>query len=194
MLKIQLRYMWQNIVLILIIIIGIVLYLYLGRRGYDGGTLSHKALLGGKDVVKDLKKHPRSKSELEIVTILEKLLGVKFPTVNPDWLSWKGRSLELDGYNEKLKLAIEFSGPQHTKWVSSAEPYEEYEERVAKDIAKREICKANGVNLIVVDYTIPRAYWTHYLKSRLYDYGYISDKPYEYLAEYIPQPYKQGVW
>jgi hypothetical protein len=133
--------------------------------------------------VKDLKKHPRSKTESKIVCELEKITGEKFPTVNPSWLMWKGRTLELDGYNDKLKIAIEVDGWWHGHWESTKEPYKDYFERVVKDVVKTKICKRRGVYLIRVDSKLPSTHWRNYLLSRLYDAKWLKDEPLNYIKK-----------
>jgi hypothetical protein len=123
------------------------------------------------DKVKDLKIYPRSKSEADIIKELEKITNAKFPTILPSWLLYNGKSLELDGYNADLGIALEFSGPQHTKWIPSNEPYKTYLNRVMNDEAKKRICKENNVYLIVVDMNLPKIHWNKYLRSRLRDFN-----------------------
>lgn len=122
---------------------------------------------GGK--IKDLKRFPRSKSEAAVIKLLEEITGAKFPTVLPDWLKRGDKLLELDGYNESLKIALEFSGPQHTKWNSSEETYDKYFNRINNDAAKKILCADNGVSLIVIDMSLPKQHWRNYLLSRLRD-------------------------
>jgi hypothetical protein len=110
--------------------------------------------------------------------------------VNPEWLKWKGRSLELDGYNAPMRLALEFSGPLHTKWTPSVEPYLSYFDRIVRDVVKRRMCAKRGVNLIVLDFTLPRAHWRDYFLSRLYDLKYITERPVNYIAEQIAEPFR----
>jgi len=140
--------------------------------------------------IKNLKINPRTKSEANVIRMLEDLTGASFPTVNPNWLRWKGRTLELDGYNEKLKIALEFSGPLHTKWFPEREPYEKYFDRVVKDIVKLRVCKKNNVNLIVVDMILPSKHWRDYLESRLYDIGFLSERPTSYIPEQTAEPFR----
>lgn len=46
----------------------------------------------------------------------EKIFKAKFPKTKPKWLrNSKGNLMELDGYNEKLKIAFEYQGRQHYK-------------------------------------------------------------------------------
>lgn len=149
-----------------------------------------KIYQGGADIVKDLRAHPRTRSEAAVVAVLEELTGAKFPTVNPDWLIYKGRTLELDGYNADLRLALEFSGPLHTKWFPNKESYAAYHERVMRDRAKLRICRKHGVTLIVVDSSLPRTHIRAYLRSRLFDAGHIAERPGDYIAAQTHEPYR----
>lgn len=142
---------------------------------------------GAADREKDLGKHPRSKSEQFVVDIFEKYTGKKFPTVYPEWLLYNGKHLELDGYCEPLKLAVEFSGPQHTKWYPNKESHDDYLERICRDEAKIKICKKHGVRLFVIDMRIPRHAMHTYIRSRLYDVG-LMPMPYDYIPEQIFAP------
>ena len=144
----------------------------------------------GGDAVKDLNVFPRSRSEASVIKILEDLCQDKFPTVNPSWLVWRGRTLELDGYNEKLGIALEFSGPLHTKWFPTKESYAKYFERIVKDVVKKRTCKKKGVHLIIIDMSLPPRHWKNYLLSRLYDIGMQSTKPYGYIDEQIASPFR----
>lgn len=154
-----------------------------------------------KDRVKDLKKHPRTKSEALAIDILEKIMGVSFPTVNPDWLrvsedGGPSHTIELDGYNAAVGVALEFSGPLHTKWTPSVEPYEGYLRRVILDQAKIELCKKHSVCLIVIDMTLPRAHWRNYIASRLQDCGKLpKDRAiyFQYVDPQIAVPYRDEI-
>lgn len=169
-----------------------ILFLVIAYWVYTRWCCVHSTLYtGGKDVIKDLKKHPRSKSEQSVITDLEHLTGKKFPTVNPDWLLYDGKTLELDGYNEELSLALEFSGPLHTKWFPKKESYEKYIQRVEKDAFKRKKCEERGVRLIVIDTALPRHLWKPYLQSRLYDFK-MGDAPVHYVNEMHVEPWRKN--
>ncbi len=139
--------------------------------------------------IKDLDKHPRSKSEAEAIRLLENCVNAKFPTVYPKWLMWRGHTLELDGYNEKLKLAMEFSGPLHTKWNPSYESYLIYFSRIVRDVVKQRMCKKHGVKLIILDVSLNKLHWNNYILSRLFDYG-MKEKPVVYIEEQQFIPYR----
>lgn len=173
--------LWLCLALLLLIVIMVALR-------YQ--TISE--IVGAYDRVKDLTKHPRTKSEAEVIRIIEKITNEKFPTVYPGWLRYKGRKLELDGYSRKLKIGVEFSGPLHTKFYADKETYAQYHERLQRDRAKIEICKRNGVHLIVIDMSIPSRHWVTYIRSRLYDIGYLKEKPLDYMMEKIAEPYENA--
>lgn len=75
---------------------------------------------------------------------------------NDDGKRARGKRLELDGYCESAKIAFEFQGAQHlTQHYERNHLYHRgkptsFDETVANDKAKVELCKLNGVKLIVV--------------------------------------------
>jgi hypothetical protein len=153
-----------------------------GRRGVDDVDANKNTV-----IYKDLTQHPRSRSEAAVITELESITGAAFPTAYPPWLTWRGSRLELDGYNEQLHVALEFSGPLHTKWTPTVEPYEHYYRRIVRDVVKRRVCANRGIHLIIVDMRLPRGQQRNYLLSRLYDIGIISDRPTNYhIAQEAP--------
>jgi hypothetical protein len=175
------------ICLILLVITIAAIFVALWIAG--GREISTRRRVGGRLAVGG----GRSKSEAAAVKILEAITGREFPTVNPQWLKWRGgRPLELDGYNEELALALEFSGPLHTKWYPERESYSAYFERVVRDVFKRRACARRGVHLIVLDMTTPRRHWQHYLESRLYDLGYLTTRPADYITEQVGEPFRNA--
>lgn len=77
----------------------------------------------------------------------EKMFNEKFPSMWPSWLiGVNGRRLELDGYCEKLGIAFEHNGEQHSKKID----YYYNKNIIKNDKIKRELCKKNGVNLITI--------------------------------------------
>jgi len=182
----------QIIIIFGIVVIAIIFILcikaFMMKRRLIGGGRQIRA-----DVRKDLIKYPRSKSEARAIVLLENITGLKFPTVNPGWLEWRGRTLELDGYNAENKLAFEFSGPLHYKWYPETEEYRAYIERVVRDVIKLAVCKQHGVALIVLDMRVPEIHWNKYLKSRLYDVGFIEHEPYDYVPPVRDEVYRNVV-
>jgi len=95
--------------------------------------------------------------------IFESLFNCKFNKCRPDWLKNPNtnRNLELDGFNECLKLAFEYDGEFHykrSKKYSSKKLLKQQE----RDIMKDELCKINNITLIRIPYTIKKEdYQTH---------------------------------
>jgi hypothetical protein len=65
------------------------------------------------------------------------------------------KPMELDLFCEELKLAVEFNGAQHYKFCSFFHRSEsDFNDQIARDKLKNELCEKNGVKLITVPYTI----------------------------------------
>ena len=107
--------------------------------------------------------HPRrtfrSEGERICCTIMEEIYGVPFTTVRPDWLRnpETGRNLEIDCYNDDLKLGLEFNGKQHTVYPNwTGQTYEQFIQQVRRDQLKVELCDRHGVYLITVPHTVAK--------------------------------------
>jgi hypothetical protein len=69
--------------------------------------------------------------------------------VKPPWLN----GLELDGYNDDLKLAFEYQGKQHYEWVPYFHKEEkQFDDQQERDQRKYAACSARDVCLIVIPY------------------------------------------
>ena len=64
-------------------------------------------------------KKKYSKGETECRKVLEKLFRKTFPNERPDFMfnSNTNHNLELDMYNRDLRLACEYNGIQHSKYI-----------------------------------------------------------------------------
>ncbi len=66
-----------------------------------------------------------------------------------------GHNLELDLYNDELKLGIEYSGVQHYKFVPFFHKnYEHFLTQKYRDEIKRMLCEKNDIKLIEIPYTV----------------------------------------
>lgn len=166
------------IYVILLILLIIIAFLWAEKGKYLGGGAPRA----------EYKKSPESKFESLIRGYLEALLGHKFPLVHPSWLN----GLELDGYNEDLKLAFEAQGPLHYKYVPRLDStYEKYLARVKNDEKKAQITKKKGIWLMTVDYMVPKYLIGDYLKSRIHDgvkAGILTDEG--LVARFSARPFK----
>ena len=94
-------------------------------------------------------------SERSCRYFLEELTGESFPKVKPEWLlSDKGYKMELDGYCEKVKLAFEYQCQQHYETVDHYQRTEKLNRRINNDELKKRLCELNGINLIIIPYTV----------------------------------------
>lgn len=104
------------------------------------------------------KKITESKGELECRRVLEKVFRKPFNKIRPNFLNnpvTGGNNLEIDCYNDQLKLGVEYSGKQHYQFV----PYfhrnkEAFWNQKYRDEMKKRLCKDNNILLIEVPYTI----------------------------------------
>jgi Marseilleviridae restriction endonuclease len=89
-------------------------------------------------------------NESYCISVIEGIVGKKFKKCRP----FKSHKLELDGYNEELKLAIEYNGEQHYKYVSLFHKNKEnaLEKQRERDKIKENLCEENGIYLIIVPY------------------------------------------
>ena len=117
-----------------------------------------------------------SNREGECCTALEDIYGVPFDTVRPAWLRnpKTGKNLELDCYNDKLKIGLEHQGEHHYKFPNYFhKTKEEWIKQVQYDQYKRQRCDEEGVYLITVPYDVPiheiRDYIEFYLPERVKD-------------------------
>jgi len=79
--------------------------------------------------------------------MLEHLLKMKFPSCYIKQMD----GLQLDGYNEKHKIAFEYQGYQHFTENSHFHRYHNrYEDQIKRDHHKKVLCKQNGIVLIEI--------------------------------------------
>lgn len=83
---------------------------------------------------------------------LESIFEKPFPKVRPNFLKIKkGVFLELDGYNEKLKIAFEHHGLQHYKFNERFHKNKkDFTLRKKVDKLKAKLCRQNGVRLLTI--------------------------------------------
>ena len=96
--------------------------------------------------------------EVELKKVCDKLFGVPFKkTRGLRWLvnPHTGKRLELDLYNPDLRIAIESQGIIHYQWIKAYhKTFNDFKRQQERDAIKRQLCKANGVKLIVVPFWI----------------------------------------
>lgn len=102
-----------------------------------------------------------SKGEEECRRFLEYFFQKKFERVRPSFLTnpITGQCLELDCYNEELKLAVEYNGAQHYQYNRMMHQHSKhsFQNQQYRDYIKKDLCEKHGIRLIIVPYTISPA-------------------------------------
>ena len=97
----------------------------------------------------------RNLSERICREAFEQIFQTNFKTRKPQWLvNEEGNTMELDGYSPALKLAFEHQGAQHFEITYYTPTQEALNKRIRDDQKKIELCKKEGIILIVVDYLL----------------------------------------
>jgi len=111
-----------------------------------------------------------SKGEKLCREAIEEIYNKPFPRCRPNFLKnpETKRNLELDCYNDELKIAVEYNGIQHYKWPNfTGQSQEDFVKQIRRDKFKVETCDANGVYLITVPYNVPHEDIKNYIKYYL---------------------------
>lgn len=123
-----------------------------------------------------------SKGEQICREVMEEIYGAEFPCVRPEFLRnpETNRKLELDCYNEDLKIAVEYNGIQHYTWPNfTGQSKENFIKQLRRDKYKVKTCDDNGVYLITVPYTVPHDKIRDYIIQHLPDSNICSIQPIE---------------
>ena len=103
------------------------------------------------------KQEAVSKGEAECKRAIEELTGREFCKCRPAFLRNEvtGSNLELDLYNDEMKLAVEFNGRQHYEFIPFFHRTKEaFQNQRYRDLMKLNMCREHGVKCIVVPYTV----------------------------------------
>jgi len=118
---------------------------------------------------------PDSEGEAICRNFLTKTLKVPFTKVRPAFLKnpvtsskTKQHNLEIDCFNESLKLGVEYNGRQHYNYVPHFHKnFEAFRNQQYRDDLKRRLCSENGILLIEVPYTVKNKDIPAFLYKRL---------------------------
>lgn len=155
-------------------ILFILLYAFYRFCTGQKGTWSNFRISPNRAIrqVKPKKGIKESKGETECRRVLEMIFNKPFPKDRPSFLNnpvtGGNFNLELDCFNKELKIAVEYNGAQHYKYI----PYfhknkEAFLNQKYRDEMKRTKCKENGIKLIEVPYTVPIPDIERYIKDEL---------------------------
>ena len=106
--------------------------------------------------------------ELICLSSCQFLFELPFVKIRPIWLlNEDGNRLELDMYNEDHKIAVEYNGEQHYKFIKKFHKTEEYfQKRCRDDQMKIKTCKELGIRLIIVPYTVKKGNICEFIYDR----------------------------
>ena len=116
-----------------------------------------------------------SRGEKECKRVLEKIYKRPFIKTRPDFLRntiTEAGNLEIDCFNQELRLGCEYSGQQHYKYIPFFHKSKEaFYNQKYRDDYKRTKCRENGITLIEVPYTVPTEQIEQYIIKNLRDSG-----------------------
>ena len=150
--------------------------LVFGRKKLYG--LNYSTPNSQKPIIKE------SKGEIECKKVLEQLFNKPFHKIRPNFLfnNITKQNLELDLYNEELKLAVEYNGKQHYEYI----PYfhktkDSFYNQQYRDQIKKNLCEKNNIVLIDVPYSVKIEDIKQFLLDKLIKYPNYK----EYLNKYL---------
>lgn len=112
-----------------------------------------------------------SKGEKKCKEFVEFMTGKKFDRVRPEFLTnpVTGHPLELDLYNEELRLAIEYNGSQHYHFngMMHNNSRDRFQNQQYRDLIKKQLCDQHGIRLVLVPYTVPEDKIPEFLYDQL---------------------------
>ena len=155
-----------TLAIILSLIFFILLALYRSRVPTSTGTDPVISLIRP---IKSKKPGIKKIYETRCREIFESIFHRPFPTVRPQFLKRSnGSCLELDGYNSELKLGFEYQGRQHYSYITLFHKrMEDFEAQKQRDTDKRALCRANGITVIEIPYTIKYDRLESYIRQEL---------------------------
>lgn len=126
---------------------------------------------------------PGSKGMNGVEKICKTALEVYFnkPFIHTRQIEWlknprTGHALELDCYNEKLGVAVEYQGPTHYIWPNRYQntPQSRYAFDLAleRDEVKKILCKENNVVLVEVPYEVDNSLIPRFIFNSFDSLGY----------------------
>jgi hypothetical protein len=152
---------WNNNGIYCIIIgcfIGLILFYFFGNNDTANIDEINQFFAKGKDYTQKKRRGPfESKGELICKDVATKMFNKSFKKIRPDFLKNEktGSNLEIDIYNDDLKLGIEYSGRQHYEYVPHFhKDHNAFLEQKYRDELKERKCKEHGIKLIIVPYTV----------------------------------------
>ena len=177
------NYGWEIMVGTSLIII-VIIFVFFRRSKTNSKSFFNTTLplfrnnLKSKSYVKDdIKSDCNKESAGEIICrkTFEKIFNKPFKKCRPDFLKnpITGINLELDMYNNDLRLACEYNGCQHYKFVKFFHNnMDNFRNMQYRDYLKKKMCVDSKINLIEVPYTVQNDRIEKYIIEKVLRLGY----------------------
>ena len=101
---------------------------------------------------------------------MQELTGKEFAKIKPSFLKnpITGNFLEIDCYNQELKIGVEYNGEQHVRYIPHFHKSKEaFQLQLYRDYIKNQLCLKNKVLLITVPHTMKPEKIKEYLRKEL---------------------------
>lgn len=146
----------------------------------QSGSYSKSYYYNNKELENNIPKKnvpKESKGETECRRVLRNIFNRSFDKARPDFLNnpvTGGQfNLELDCYDQQLRLAVEYNGIQHYQYNKFFHRNNDhFLTQKYRDDMKRRICKEHGITLIEVPYTVKLENIERFLTNELLNKGY----------------------
>ena len=180
----KIKHYWKEygfeIILVFCITFIIIYSLYIKIKGGKGSWSKNYSIRNdnSQKSSKNQKSPPsESKGELECRRVLQQVFKRQFNKDRPDFLrnpvTGGNFNLELDCFDKEMKLAVEYNGVQHYKYVPFFHNNKEaFLNQKYRDQMKRQMCKENGVTLIEVPHIVKVENIKDFLVKELRRVGY----------------------
>jgi hypothetical protein len=121
-----------------------------------------------------------SKGEVECRRVLQRIFNRPFDKIRPNFLNnpvtGGNFNMELDCYDDGLKLGVEYDGRQHAEYTPFFHKNKEaFYNQQYRDELKKRMCKDNGVTLINIPHTVKHDDIEYYLMKELHKKGYLRN-------------------
>ena len=170
---------WLEAVVVVILAVVILLMFYGNLLTFSASASNSVATVSEPVSLKLEVRSPtavvESRGEAETRAALVRIFAKPFVKIRPSFLvnPETNRRLELDCYNEELRLAVEYSGIQHYVFPNHFHRTKsDFDAQQRRDQYKLLQCQHHGVRLLIVPYTIARPMIEAFLRQQL------SYKPY----------------
>jgi hypothetical protein len=137
--------------------------------------------------------NPRSRENV-MRSALAALTGKEFVKIRPSWLRnpATGRPLEIDAWNEELKLACEFQGYQHTVFPNCFhKTYDDFERQQQRDKVKADMLRSKNIRLLEVPHTVIAKETPSFLAEHLSRWNLLWPRSKEVLQAIIEEASQQ---